>query len=459
MAGQLPEGADGPAALSMIFAFVSLTCSLLLVWLTWTHDQRSSYVACIAYFAIISTTASIIQQIHVIGWWHHVMIEQFERKAADPDSADINIANGSVGMDLVLYYIQFYCYNVESMFVMFWASELAQSLYGLTEKRVLKRKLRKFNAAGKVVAILFPFVIVLCLRAPSIQNSINNFILLAGIPLFVSLGFGALLMLAILFRYVQSRRKLFRFDPLRGQSTDPESNLSGSGARTLKSSNGTARTRTKGIYDKWLMTRFSVGFVLLTIFQITSTLFQRSSADNSQRDVNAAAPDFSTARAISTLFLFLPGNAPGIALFVIFGTTTAFRAHMRRVFFFAPRQQQQVRFDSAAENTNASSGARSELMILQRPSTAPLPVEKELPRRPDSVVSARPPSVEAMGMDMGMARRSGSALSLSFCEQDEEEVLARPPPGYGHGRFGAYLSDDSTDTIPIALQDAASSRS
>lgn len=53
---------------------------------------------------------------------------------------------------------------------------------------------------------------------------------------------------------------------------------------------------------------------------------------NTANDLAADRPDMSVGRAQTTLYLFMPGNTPGIALFIVFGTTAAFRKHMYRTF-------------------------------------------------------------------------------------------------------------------------------
>ncbi|KAI5920560.1 hypothetical protein F4810DRAFT_411921 [Camillea tinctor] len=333
MPDQLPRGAEGAAAVTLTFAGVSWICSAVMVWLTWTHNQRLSYVALVAYITIISTIASIIQQIHDIVLWRDVMTEQFQHRVADPDNADLQIANGSVGMDLVLFYIQFYCYNVEALLITFWASELVQSIYSLNERPSTARILEKFNATGKGVALVTPIIFILIVRAPIIHNSVERLVHIVGIPLIISLGCGSLLMLTILFRYIQTRRKLAPFFPSSLQSSNQGSSKSRNGitwgARALGS---------HGVYDRWLMTRFTLSFILLGVFQATSFLFQRFSAHNTEVDIQSATPDLSSHRACQTLYLFIPGNTPGVALFIVFGTTTTFRHHMYKTF--VPRRWQ-----------------------------------------------------------------------------------------------------------------------
>ncbi|GJC83803.1 hypothetical protein ColLi_06641 [Colletotrichum liriopes] len=117
---QLPTEAAGAAAGVLLYSCISETCSLLMLWLTWSHHEQFTYVACVAYFTLLSTTASIIQQVHDIITWRDMLREQFNNKILNPNNPEQAIANGSVGVDLALYYIQYYCYNVEAMFVMFW---------------------------------------------------------------------------------------------------------------------------------------------------------------------------------------------------------------------------------------------------------------------------------------------------------------------------------------------------
>lgn len=58
---------------------------------------------------------------------------------------------------------------------------------------------------------------------------------------------------------------------------------------------------------------------------MTNALFQVTALDNNMHDAAALEPDLSTGRAVSTLFLFMPGTTPGIFLFVVFGTTASSR--------------------------------------------------------------------------------------------------------------------------------------
>ncbi|KAI0397549.1 hypothetical protein F5Y17DRAFT_348042 [Xylariaceae sp. FL0594] len=332
MSRQLPEGAEGAVAVAIIYSSISWACSVLIVWLTWAHKERLSYVACLAYYSLLSTTASIIQQIHDVAWWRDIAIEQYRRKAANPNRGEVYIANGSTGVDLVLYYIQFYSYISLSLFVLFWASALAQSVYGLLEKPAWKKVLRRVNASGKIASAVLPLIFVLGIQAQHFRHEAanENYGLLIGIPFLISLSLGGLLMLAILFRYVQSRWMLVQFDP-HNNGSNGTSNTSMKG-RMPTTQGSSAQRRNKGMYDKWLMTRFSIAFVILAVFQLSLILFDHTARENARKDILAAAPDLSAERASASFYLFLPGNTPGIALFIVFGTTATFRAYMYQAF-------------------------------------------------------------------------------------------------------------------------------
>lgn len=156
------------------------------------------------------------------------------------------------------------------------ASELAQSVYGMNKKANWRRVLRHFNYAGRAVAVVLPLITVLVLQAPPPQNSLQLFILLADVPcwwpppvcpvcsanmaaVMISMGCGSVLMIAILGRYIHSRRKLLSFDA-RPVATTGSSNSQSSMSLTRCS---TAKRRRRSIYDRWLMTRFTIAFVLL----------------------------------------------------------------------------------------------------------------------------------------------------------------------------------------------------
>jgi hypothetical protein len=74
--------------------------------ITYADDISALDIAILLYFTLISTTASIAQQIHDMVWWVDIQTQEFERKTTFLDNPELAIANGSYGVDLVLYYIR-----------------------------------------------------------------------------------------------------------------------------------------------------------------------------------------------------------------------------------------------------------------------------------------------------------------------------------------------------------------
>ncbi|KAK8040001.1 hypothetical protein PG993_008412 [Apiospora rasikravindrae] len=327
---QLPAGAEGAAAFSLIYATISWTCSALFIMVARVYREGLSYLSILAFFTLFSTTASIIQQAHDITWYRDVMIAQFEHKKDNPDSPENAIANGSIGLDLVLYYLQYYSYSVEAMLVMFWAGELAQTVYGLSAKRRLRPLLRRINTVGKWVSIMFPMVTILLLRLPTLQAYFLVFILVADLPLMISLAIGSGTVIAILARYINSRKSITNWTPQQGTGNTSQSGATVNNS-TISSSQGKTPTR-QGLYDRWLMVRFTCAFAVLAVFEVTNTLFQVQSVLNTKKDAASVVPDLSVERARSTFYLFIPGNTPGIFVFLVFGTTTGCRKAMYNIF-------------------------------------------------------------------------------------------------------------------------------
>ncbi|KAF4874169.1 hypothetical protein CGCSCA1_v006813 [Colletotrichum siamense] len=327
---QIPEDAVGTVVGVLIYSVICLLGSLMVVWLAWQHGERISYVNCLAYFTTLSTVCSIIQQTRLVLYWEDIMTARFEYAATNVASPEAVISNAAIGEDLVLYYIQYYCYNVLALFDMFWAFALAQSVWGLNEKPKLKRPLLIINRIGKIFSPLFPLVTTTCLQAPSIRNNFGGFLLLAGQPLLWSIGFGSVATLAILIRYIQSRRRLQKLNVGYGQ---PSSSRGTSGHKPRKTS----------IYDRWLMLRFMISFVILAMFEVTIMLFSTSARKNIAVDHARLTPDISAKRARQDFLLFMPGVTASLLVFLVFGTTKPFIEYMRkclsRIFTRRPRRR------------------------------------------------------------------------------------------------------------------------
>ncbi|PSS02415.1 hypothetical protein BD289DRAFT_237725 [Coniella lustricola] len=369
---QLPAGSEFAAAISVIWAVASWICSWLLLWLTWSHHEKWSYLAFLSISCIFSNTFSIVQQGRDITWYTENVTQQFVRKQNLPaDDPELAIAGGSYGVDLALYYLQYYSYNVQAMLVMFWAAELCQLTYQVRENRKIRHIMRKVHSVGITVAWTLPMITILCLRIPSLKKDFVAFLLIADLPckltsfqagqeysilallqqpysdrcycrvVMLSLAISSSLMLATTLKYLRSRHKFTHWTPPKFNSANSSQvgtsfSQVGSASQTgITSQTGAKSTRSpgsKGLYDRWLLVRFTIAFVLLAIFEVTNTLFQITALHSNMQDAQASAPDLTAGRAIQTFFLFIPGTTPGIFIYIVFGTTAASRQKVADLF-------------------------------------------------------------------------------------------------------------------------------
>ncbi|KZL70222.1 glycoside hydrolase [Colletotrichum tofieldiae] len=319
MAIQLPQEELGTSIGVLVYSLLCLACSVLMAWLVYAHHEGLSYVALVSYFTGLSTAASVAQQTHTLVRWRDIKLEQFQHSNANVGNPELAIAGQSTGLDLALFYIQFYSYNVEAALTFFWAVALTQSIFQLEPVKSLRKRI---NYIAKATAVLLPALLIGILRLKSVQKHTVPFLILAdGIMGFCLSGSGVLL-IVILVKYIHTRRNLLSWNVQYGQ----RSNSTKSSDTLVFDSNNGKRRQT--IYDRWLVVRFSIAFVALAIFQFVTIMFQVSSARQNSRDSLSNSPDLSTERLHLDLLLFIPGVSASLLTFVVFGTTKTFRDYL-----------------------------------------------------------------------------------------------------------------------------------
>ncbi|KAK3398222.1 hypothetical protein B0T20DRAFT_202777 [Sordaria brevicollis] len=336
MAAQLPSEAIGPAAGVLVYSFFCLSLSLLLLWLVWVHHERTSYVAMLSFSMSLGTLASIIQQINTIANWNDVKTSQYNNVVKNVGRPELNITGASTGLDLVLFYIQYYSYNVDAMLIVFWSVELANSILQLRSSRL--NRLRG-SLWAKATAILLPVIQMNMLRTDVVQKSVYGYMVLADFIMIVSFGVGSLLLLAILIKYIHTRAALMSWNVRYGQNSSAQSNNPYSGTGSMPSGSRPG-IQHKNIYDSWLAVRFTVAFVALGLFELVVIFFQLRAANTNTKENIPPEPDLSAARAQGDFALFVPGVSASLLIFIVFGTTRTFRDHIWATF--APKSLQDM---------------------------------------------------------------------------------------------------------------------
>jgi hypothetical protein len=83
-------------------------------------DKGVSDIAMLSGFVIVNIIASIIQQIHTMVWWNDAKQAQHKDLVDHVGNPEVAITGGSAGIDLALFHIQYYTYNVDALIVLFW---------------------------------------------------------------------------------------------------------------------------------------------------------------------------------------------------------------------------------------------------------------------------------------------------------------------------------------------------
>ncbi|KAK1999337.1 hypothetical protein LX36DRAFT_484576 [Colletotrichum falcatum] len=319
MAIQMPQEELGTSVGVIFYSVICLACSFLMAWLVYSHHEEFSYVAFVSYFTGLSTAASVAQQIHTLVRWRDIKFDQFHHANANVGNPELAISHQSVGLDLVFFYIQLYCYNVESALIFFWAFALVQSIFQLEPARSLRRRV---TFISKATAVLLPALLVGSLRLETVQKQTATFLLLADSFMGFCLSGCGVLLFIILIKYIYTRRNLLSWNVQYGQLSNS------SKSRNTLSLNSSDWKRRRSIYDNWLVVRFSIGFVALAIYQFFSILFQVISSRQNSRDFLRESPDLSMDRLHQDLLLFIPGASTSLLVFVVFGTTKPFLEYL-----------------------------------------------------------------------------------------------------------------------------------
>ncbi|KAK2614367.1 hypothetical protein N8I77_001203 [Diaporthe amygdali] len=326
---ELPSEAVGPAVGVSIYSWICLLLSCALLWATVAHREWKSYVAFFAFFTSLSTTASIAQQLHTYLRWTSIKLDQFEYVSEHAGNPELSVAGASVGIDLSLFYIQYYCYNVESILVVSWCTELAYSIYHL---KATGSATRYGSYIAKATAVILPIIQVSLMRTDVVQSSTIGFYFVANFIMGVSLALSTILLLAILARYVATRAAVSWHVGYADRSTVDGANAATTQntAGTFTSSTGGVPLQQKSIYDSWLVTRFTLAFAGLSAFQFVIIAQEVSFARDTGEASSGSVVNLSHQRAIIDVVTFLPGVSGSLLAFIVFGTTKSFRDYFYR---------------------------------------------------------------------------------------------------------------------------------
>jgi hypothetical protein len=242
------------------------------------------------------------------------------------------------------------------------------------------------------------------------------------------------LLIAILVKYIQTRRQLLSWNVKYGYSSSRTATGS-----TIIVDTTTVQEPRRSIYDRWLVLRFSIGFFTLgwvrtlahgapslndthisdsRLFQLLTIMFEILSVNHNSADALRDAPDLSVERLRTDFLLFMPGVSASLLNFIVFGTTKTFREYIH--FTFVPRQLQ-TRF------AMWSPSFRSAKLAMPSPSTAKMNAPVYDHEERERELGVYTPTLDGRGirlreMDVGMLGNG-----VRSAKDDERPILAGKP--------------------------------
>ncbi|KAG4434667.1 hypothetical protein IFR05_009842 [Cadophora sp. M221] len=332
MTGGIPQGAVGVSVVVLLYSAGCLTLTTLLTCLLISFGEAWSYVTIFSGFTALSSLASVIQQVHYAVAWVVIKEAQFQKAVESQTRKGLAFGGAAQIVDQVLFFIQFYCYNVMALNVFFWTVALFTGAWGV-RSTWLGDWQNRLSPISKVFSVCFPALIIGLMQIESLQRQPGIFIVLTYFAMFTSLSFGSVLLVLILYKYMKTRRLVAGHSQRRGRwwasdGSKSRTDDSGYAPGTIETGvSGTVSSTRRSIYDRALVTRFTIGFVILALFEIVIIIFTLFQANNNATIAAAGKPDFSVSGSITDIVLFIPGVTASLVAFLVFGTTKSWRQY------------------------------------------------------------------------------------------------------------------------------------
>ncbi|RDW61406.1 hypothetical protein BP5796_11298 [Coleophoma crateriformis] len=181
---------------------------------------------------------------------------------------------------------------------------------------------------SKVFAAIFPAVLLSIAQIKLIAGSQLIFAIVCNACLVLSATIGAVLIILTLFKFIQSRRLL------NGStfSSDGRSQGNNYGTGTGTGEHAARAKKAQRAIDRSIIMRFTVAFVLLSIFEVVDVVLEILSFRNAQEPAGSLASDYQASSAIADVVAFVPGVTCSLVAWAIWGTTRKYLKQTRELF-------------------------------------------------------------------------------------------------------------------------------
>ncbi|RDW77558.1 hypothetical protein BP6252_05611 [Coleophoma cylindrospora] len=329
----IPLGALPVSIVVLLYTAISLSAGLLLIYLLWSHERRFTYVAILAVLVSLSTAVSMTQQIHFAVDWKNIKAGQYAMRGKLDINASRAISNGSHGLDLGLFWIQFYTYNADALLVLFWATSLFLGTWRINPKMAWLGPLENhIETCSKVFGLVFPAVLLSVAQINPIAGRQIIFAIVCNACLVLSATIGAVLIILTLFKFIQSRRLLNGSTFSSNGRSQGNNYGTGTGTGTGTGEHAARAKKAQRAIDRSIIMRFTVAFVLLSIFEVVDIVLEILSFRNAQVPAGSLVSDYQASSAIADVVAFIPGVTCSLVAWAIWGTTRKYLKQTRELF-------------------------------------------------------------------------------------------------------------------------------
>ncbi|KAG9694350.1 hypothetical protein KCU95_g5453, partial [Aureobasidium melanogenum] len=372
--GMIPTDAQGLAIVVLLYTIANAVAAGLVILMHMRHGDPLGYVPLCACFMIVNIVAAFIQQIHFFTSFETITTASYNYQISGHYTGKPAFTGTYTPLDTVLYEIQLYCYNVESLLFLSWIAGLWRHVWRLRIE-FLDRGGHVVSTSVKIASIIVPAILIGIANASSVDRTPGVSLILCNILLAGSVAIGLFLLALVFYKYISIQKYLsdsssakngffarlgwrIKFSlPSTSKTRSQISRVMGgqsqsqmqSGMHSQMQSGNFTRSVNKqtesqlparepkpstrkndSMYDKWLLIRFCICFVLLCIMQIYLIYYSIARYLGSRADAKNAKLDLSAGSAMVSIVMFIPGVTLGLLIFIVFGTTGPFRRDYAR---------------------------------------------------------------------------------------------------------------------------------
>ncbi|KAF2143840.1 uncharacterized protein K452DRAFT_307203 [Aplosporella prunicola CBS 121167] len=276
--------------------------------------------------ATLGSLFSLITHLDYVINWRKIVDDRFEARQRHEHSQIAMLGKSDRGWRAGVNWAATYTYDVDCLLVLFWSITLFIGTYNI---RIKQQNKRAMSVIFKFTALFLPALMIGFAAVASVAHAPLAFVFLVNAIFVICLTAGALVVVAVLYKYLESRNI---FNRIFYKNT---SYIVGSSGRNRTVSSSTT-VRNRASTDKWLILRFGIIMAILLVFEGALIAYQTVNYQHNRDPdrVEANAPDYSVDQVRVELWQYLPESFPATIAFCIFGTTGPFRREYVKAFKF-----------------------------------------------------------------------------------------------------------------------------